>query len=567
MSAGLPKKISPVPDCHPQKYREIPMDAKKFLRLIAVVFLALGLFIYSGAVARFAFCEDIIIIEPEPDPELPPDVVPVDPPVEPPVTPPEEPPVIVPEGIDATINIDPNTINLRSNGNYITVYIELPAGYNPDDIDAASIKIVGVNGDELEQPISANTRHAKVGDEDRDNVQDLAVKFDRQKVEEELAAGNATIGLQGLMKDGKEFYGEDTVKVTGTQWRSHHRTKKWKFFWNIWKKHNFYMPVPVTPPAQGGVVTHPETKYMFSLSKHMAQNAQIKSVVLWLKTTQGWGSVTVPEKTWHYKMLKNWEPIAGRKGDLRCKNFIKGNGCEWDITSRVSADWTQGVTSVVVKFDEEKQAGKHPYLVVTYEKPAEIAAPEETAVQQQNLIAVGAKIEYKKDADSDTAIKLYFSPSEIKDMDQSTLNIYYWNTSYKQWVPAPNSVVNAADSSVSCEAVYSAYYKLMGAPKPAAVEPIVVQEAQQKPCALGQNYPNPFNPATTIGYSISADSHVTLKLYNTAGELVATMVDEFQSAGAHSVYYDAGESLSRGIYFYQLIAGDFVDTKRMVVLK
>ncbi len=85
--------------------------------------------------------------------------------------------------------------------------------------------------------------------------------------------------------------------------------------------------------------------------------------------------------------------------------------------------------------------------------------------------------------------------------------------------------------------------------------------------SLGQNYPNPFNPATTIEYAIAEDCQVMIKLYNAAGQEVATIVDEYQSAGPHKIVFDAGERLSRGIYYYQLKAGSFVDTKKMVVLK
>ncbi len=85
--------------------------------------------------------------------------------------------------------------------------------------------------------------------------------------------------------------------------------------------------------------------------------------------------------------------------------------------------------------------------------------------------------------------------------------------------------------------------------------------------SLGQNYPNPFNPATTIEYAIAEDCQVMIKLYNVAGQEVATIIDEYQTTGPHKIVFDAGEKLSRGIYYYQLKAGNFVDTKKMVVLK
>lgn len=88
---------------------------------------------------------------------------------------------------------------------------------------------------------------------------------------------------------------------------------------------------------------------------------------------------------------------------------------------------------------------------------------------------------------------------------------------------------------------------------------------------LYQNYPNPFNPETTIEYDIVKDSHITLKIYNLQGQLVKVLVNEYQSAGHHSIIWcgdnDAGEEVASGVYFYQITAGGFVSIKKMVVLK
>ncbi|MBS1517318.1 MAG: exo-alpha-sialidase [Bacteroidetes bacterium] len=83
---------------------------------------------------------------------------------------------------------------------------------------------------------------------------------------------------------------------------------------------------------------------------------------------------------------------------------------------------------------------------------------------------------------------------------------------------------------------------------------------------LSQNYPNPFNPATKISYSIPASNTVTLKIYNVLGKEVLTLVNERQDAGSYVVVLNASD-LSSGIYFYTLSAGEFTDTKRMVLLK
>ncbi|HOJ19160.1 MAG: T9SS type A sorting domain-containing protein [Ignavibacteriales bacterium] len=84
--------------------------------------------------------------------------------------------------------------------------------------------------------------------------------------------------------------------------------------------------------------------------------------------------------------------------------------------------------------------------------------------------------------------------------------------------------------------------------------------------ALYQNYPNPFNPSTTISYNVPQDGIVTLKIFNIMGEEVATLHNSFQKAGAYSASFDAS-SLTSGVYFYNLTAGDFTATKKMMLIK
>jgi ligand-binding sensor domain-containing protein len=83
---------------------------------------------------------------------------------------------------------------------------------------------------------------------------------------------------------------------------------------------------------------------------------------------------------------------------------------------------------------------------------------------------------------------------------------------------------------------------------------------------LYQNYPNPFNPTTVISYQLSAVSNVTLKVYDVLGREVETLVNEKESEGAHSVNFNAS-TLPSGVYFYRLAAGDYVETKKMVLIK
>jgi Uncharacterized protein related to plant photosystem II stability/assembly factor len=84
--------------------------------------------------------------------------------------------------------------------------------------------------------------------------------------------------------------------------------------------------------------------------------------------------------------------------------------------------------------------------------------------------------------------------------------------------------------------------------------------------ALMQNYPNPFNPSTTIQFALPKDGRVSIKIFNMLGQHIATLVDGFQSAGYHEVTFNI-DSDSSGIYFYQMIAGSVVQTKKMLLMK
>ena len=84
--------------------------------------------------------------------------------------------------------------------------------------------------------------------------------------------------------------------------------------------------------------------------------------------------------------------------------------------------------------------------------------------------------------------------------------------------------------------------------------------------SLNQNYPNPFNPITNIEYRIPSSEVVTLKIYNLNGQEVATLVSENQNAGNHTYTFD-GKNLASGIYYYQLVAGDYKEVKKMILLR
>lgn len=84
---------------------------------------------------------------------------------------------------------------------------------------------------------------------------------------------------------------------------------------------------------------------------------------------------------------------------------------------------------------------------------------------------------------------------------------------------------------------------------------------------LSQNYPNPFNSSTKIRYSIDEVEFVTLKIYDALGRLVTTLVEEIKPAGEYEVDFYSENKLASGVYYYQLKAGEFIETKKLLLLK
>ena len=99
---------------------------------------------------------------------------------------------------------------------------------------------------------------------------------------------------------------------------------------------------------------------------------------------------------------------------------------------------------------------------------------------------------------------------------------------------------------------------------------VEVELPAPKNYALYQNYPNPFNPSTRIQYQVSSSEHVTLKVYDVLGNEVATLVDEYKPAGSYEAEFQSAVGnmqLASGVYYYQLKAGDFIQTKKMILMR
>lgn len=109
--------------------------------------------------------------------------------------------------VPATIDIKPDTLNLKSKGRWVTAYIELPNGYNVSDIDVSTVLLQEGN-------ISAEITPTEISDYDNDGIADLMVKFNRAAVQSAVVPGNAVnLTVSGFLKDGIPFKGVDTVRI------------------------------------------------------------------------------------------------------------------------------------------------------------------------------------------------------------------------------------------------------------------------------------------------------------------------------------------------------------------
>lgn len=120
-------------------------------------------------------------------------------------------------------------------------------------------------------------------------------------------------------------------------------------------------------------------------------------------------------------------------------------------------------------------------------------------------------------------------------------------------------------------ALVDVYYELYGCKISGQVFGNLIADIDQQQIvnhkfSLNQNYPNPFNPITKIKYSIPQQSFVTVKVYDLLGREVATLVNEEKQMGYYETEF-AGSNLPSGIYFYQLKANGFVESKKMILLR
>ena len=112
---------------------------------------------------------------------------------------------------------------------------------------------------------------------------------------------------------------------------------------------------------------------------------------------------------------------------------------------------------------------------------------------------------------------------------------------------------------------------LSGATDPAAGLEVKTDGLEDRAYGLGQNTPNPFNPETTISYVLPEPGHVRIEVYNALGQVVRVLVDDVMGPGAYSVVWDGRDALGRraasGVYLYRMVAPEYREVRRMMMIK
>jgi mannose/cellobiose epimerase-like protein (N-acyl-D-glucosamine 2-epimerase family) len=153
--------------------------------------------------------------------------------------------------------------------------------------------------------------------------------------------------------------------------------------------------------------------------------------------------------------------------------------------------------------------------------------------------------------------EIYLTPLAIADQELRIQKVFHEGQLYKNYDPS--------ERILNLPAYTSGHFEVTYGPSATTIHALQNDRTPQR-IQLHQNYPNPFNPMTTIGYQLTVASEVNLSIFTITGELITTLIDQYQQAGNYSQRFD-GSGLASGIYIYQLRTGVSRETRKMMIWK
>jgi hypothetical protein len=241
-------------------------------------------------------------------------------------------------------------------------------------------------------------------------------------------------------------------------------------------------------------------------------------------------------------------------------NFV-GDACEISQPLPTGADATANLEiageTVHLEFDSVGQAGEVD-LSVSSNGPA--------ASSSFAVFPADAPIYYNitTDAVYSGVIKISLTYDDAGMTTEEEVQLALWHHDGVRWVNI-TTLVDIGNNIVFGETTSLSPFALGMPQTPTGVDD-EASEVLPASFVLDQNYPNPFNPITEISFDLPRGSVVKLEVFNLIGQLVATLSNDYFSAGQHTVTWNANKRAS-GVYLYRLTAGELVETRKMLLLK
>jgi len=220
--------------------------------------------------------------------------------------------------------------------------------------------------------------------------------------------------------------------------------------------------------------------------------------------------------------------------------------------------------------NSNNQSARTAQVSATPTVPGDITPPATPMFTSVTVFQGGVKLEWTQNTEIDLANYNVYR-SKINDFGPSMSNK----------IAIVNKLLTEYNDIINVESLTDYFYKLSavdnsgnesGFSNQATVTTLnLINDNLQSGFFLKQNTPNPFNPNTEIEFSIPLDNDINVVIYDLMGDEIKTLINEYKQAGQYTINWDGNDNLGRsvggGIYFYKLKAGDFIQTRKMVLLK
>ena len=267
------------------------------------------------------------------------------------------------------------------------------------------------------------------------------------------------------------------------------------------------------------------------------------------------------------------------KGQAAFTASIQGAAFRWEWVKNVPAQLMGNYSATIPTLYDSMAttSGKHYFMVIAHTsdpnkfymsevdsgQSVDNLAPAKPSPIAGRVVAGNARLNWAANTEPDLKQYVIYKSSTPNIPDAAPI---YATTTDTAYVDATALGTTPVYYAVKAEDLHGNLSAKSDEVKISLVGVEVTDSGIPNAYSLGQNYPNPFNPSTTIEYTIKQAGEVTLRVMNVLGEEVATIESGYKPAGRYRVTFDASR-LASGVYVYQVRSGDFVDAKRMVLVK